>query len=165
MSDPQASAQDFKEAMARFASGVTIVTTRDASGRPFGFTASAFSSLSLTPPLLLVCLDRGADSFPVFEKCDAFAVSILESGQSDLAMTFATRGADKFAGDPAEDGPALRLPVIKGAIVTLECTLHEQLEGGDHVILIGEVVSARSNDGAPMLHFNRQFGVFRPSAR
>src|SRR5690606_14505988 len=76
---------DFREAMSQFASGVTVVTTRDSEGRPWGFTASAFSSLSLDPPLLLVCLQRDAESFAAFEEADSMSVSILAEGQGDIA--------------------------------------------------------------------------------
>lgn len=162
MADQQVDPADFRNAMARFASGVTVVTARDATGRPFGFTASAFSSLSLDPPLVLVCLERRAESFPAFNTATAFAVSILAAGQSELALKFATRGADKFAGSPVADGPATGLPLVQGTIAQVECRLHERLDGGDHIILVGHVVRAALGAGEPLLHFNRAFGRFVP---
>ena len=152
----------FRNAMARFASGVTVVTTVDASGVPFGFTASAFSSLSLEPPLVLVCLEKRADSHPAFEQATQFAVSFLTEGQEDIAMRFATRGSDKFGGFETVAGEVTGLPLIPGALVHLECRLHDRLPGGDHTIIVGEVLTARSNEGAPLLHYNRQFGRFQP---
>jgi flavin reductase ActVB len=153
---------DFRNAMSRFASGVTIVTTHDPEGKPVGFTASAFSSLSLNPPLILVCLDRRAECFAAFECCQAFAVSILAFGQSEIAMRFATRGAEKFEGTPVEEGEATGQPLIGGALAQVECTVHAVLDGGDHVILVGEVVRAKSADSKPLLHYNRAFGHFAP---
>jgi flavin reductase ActVB len=152
----------FRNALACFASGVTIVTTVDESGVPWGFTASAFSSLSLEPPLILVCLDKKADSHAAFDRADRFAVSILAEGQGEAAMRFATRGADKFGGFEIERGPETGLPLIPGAMAYLECRIHERVPGGDHTILLGEVLHASSNDRPPLLHFNRQFGSFQP---
>jgi flavin reductase ActVB len=152
---------DFRNAMARFASGVTVWTTLDADGRPAGFTASAFSSLSLDPPLVLVCLDKGANSYAAFSACEQLAVSILAEGQDDLAMRFAKRDVDKFEGVVVVKGEATGLPLIEGAMVHLECRAHSRLEGGDHTIIVAEVLRASSNEKQPLLHFNRQFGTFR----
>jgi flavin reductase ActVB len=152
----------FREAMARFASGVTIVTTRDEAGVPVGFTASAFSSLSLTPPLILVCLERKADCFAAFEAAQHFAVSILGGEQGDLAMHFATKSTDKFADLPVEEGGVTGMPLFPGASVLLECAVWQRYDGGDHVIIVGEVLGAASNDNEPLLHFQRRFGRFEP---
>jgi flavin reductase ActVB len=152
---------DFKAAMSRFASGVTVCTTLDREGKAWGFTASAFSSLSLNPPLILVCLDKGAECFEAFEQQDTMGVSILSGGQNELAMRFATRGADKFSGG-IEPGAATAMPVVTGALAQVECRIKERLEGGDHVILVGEVVAARVTDDPPLLHYNRAFGDFVP---
>jgi flavin reductase ActVB len=148
--------------MARFASGVTIVTTESPGGSRVGFTASAFSSLSLDPPLILVCLERRAECFDAFMAAPQFAVSILASGQSAVAMTFATRGADKFANLEVQPGPLSGMPLVAGALAQLECQMHERLGGGDHVILVGEVISANVADSPPLLHYNRSFGAFAP---
>ena len=155
---------DFRSALSRFASGVTIVTARSRNGAPVGFTASAFSSLSLEPPLVLVCLDRSAESFPVFEEARTFAVSILGANQQDAAVRFATRGADKFGGSSLDRGAATGLPLVAGAIAHLGCSMHDLLDGGDHVILVGRVVRASSNGDEPLLYFNRGFGEFSPTS-
>jgi len=164
MAEEDARSEDFRNAMSRFASGVTVVTTRDPSGRPFGFTASSFSSLSLDPPLVLVCLERRAESFPVFEAAHSFGVSILAAGQSPLALKFATRGADKFAGSPVVDGLVTGMPLVSSAIAQVECRVHARLDGGDHIILVGRVVRASVTGDEPLLHFNRRFGRFDPEA-
>jgi flavin reductase (DIM6/NTAB) family NADH-FMN oxidoreductase RutF len=155
-------ALDFRNAMARFASGVTVVATHDASGKAVAFTASAFSSLSLDPPLILVCLERRADSFPAFEAAEQFTVSILAAHQADHGMHFAAKSADKFAGISVDNGTMTGMPLLPDALVHLECRVHQRLDGGDHVIILGEVLRAQSNDQEPLLHFNRRFGRFQP---
>ncbi|MGE0543026.1 MAG: flavin reductase family protein [Dehalococcoidia bacterium] len=152
----------FRNAMAQFASGVTVVTTTDDDGIPWGFTASAFSSLSLDPPLVLVCLEKKAESHAAFHSTDKFTVSILAEGQRDEAMRFAARGTDKFGSFDVIVGDATGLPLIPGAMVHLECRMHDRLPGGDHTILIGEVLSASTQDKPPLLHHNRRFGAFHP---
>ena len=153
----------FRNAMARFASGVTVVTTSGADGALAGFTASAFSSLSLDPPLVLVCLDKRADSHSAFEQAEQFTISILAEGQAEIALRFATRGADKFGGIKLASGAVTGMPLIPDAMVHLECRMHDRLPGGDHTILLGEVLAAHSDERPPLLHFNRTFGRFQPS--
>ena len=150
----------FRDAMARFASGVTIVTAQDSGGAPVGFTASAFSSLSLNPPMLLVCLQKDADCYAAFMEAEHFAVSILAHGQDEIARRFATKAIDKWRDTPSVPGEKTRLPLIEGACAQTECLMLDRVDGGDHTILIGEVISAASTNDAPLLHFNRQFGRF-----
>ncbi len=154
-------AVDFKNAMARFASGVTVVITKDEDRRLVGFTASAFSSLSLDPPLVLVCLEKRADCYEAFKRAPSMTISVLAAEQGDLAWRFATKNIDKFEGTPVVTGEATGLPLIEGATVRLECRMHDRLPGGDHTILVGEVLMARSTDDAPLIHYNRRFGVFQ----
>lgn len=151
---------DFRNAMARFASGVTIVTTRNNDGAFVGFTASAFSSLSLNPPLLLVCLQKDAECYSAFMESPEFALSILAHGQDDIARRFATKAIDKWDGTPTVIGPSSGLPLIEGASAHTECVIRDRTDGGDHTILVGEVTRASSTDAEPLLHFNRQFGRF-----
>lgn len=150
----------FRNAMARFASGVTIVTTRSRDGTPVGFTASAFSSLSLNPPLLLVCLQKDADCFAAFMEAEHFTVNILSRDQDGIARRFATKAIDKWQDTPTVAGERTRLSLIAGAAAQTECLMLDRVDGGDHTILIGEVISAASTDAEPLLHFNRQFGRF-----
>ena len=150
----------FRNAMARFASGVTITTTRNSCGAFVGFTASAFSSLSLNPPMLLVCLQKDADCYAAFMEAEHFAVSILSHGQGNIARRFATKAIDKWQNTLTVPGERTRLPLIEGASAHAECLMLDRVDGGDHTILIGEVISAASTDDEPLLHFNRQFGRF-----
>jgi flavin reductase (DIM6/NTAB) family NADH-FMN oxidoreductase RutF len=155
-------ALDFRNALARFASGVTIVTAKDSNGKPAGFTASAFSSLSLDPPLVLVCLEKKAQSYDTFAATEHVAVSILAAGQGDIAWQFARKDIDKFESVPVETGEVTSLPLIRAATAHLEGRVYERLDGGDHTIIIIEVLRARTEDVPPLLHFNRQMGRFTP---
>lgn len=162
MAEMTVDALDFRNALARFASGVTVVTTKDSDGRPAGFTASAFSSLSLDPPLVLVCLEKRANSYDAFMAADQVAISILAAGQGDIAWKFARKDVDKFEGVDVDPGEVMGLPVVRGATVQLEGRVYNRFDGGDHTIFIIEVLSARTADVPPLLHFNRLMGRFTP---
>jgi flavin reductase ActVB len=148
----------FTEAMSRFASGVTIVTTVDAAGGAHGFTASSFCSVSLDPPLVLVCLARSANSYPVFAGCERFSVSVLRAEQADLALRFARTGTDKFGHGRFVTG-AGGVSVVDGALALVECTAERVYEAGDHIILLGRVRHARVDEGSPAIYFNRSFST------
>ncbi|MEV6771123.1 flavin reductase family protein [Nocardia sp. NPDC051030] len=151
-------AADYRDAMARFASGVTIVTTADESGRWFGFTASSFTALSMDPPLILVCLARTARCHPVFRAAPRFRVNVLGLEHEQLAVRFATSGADKFGGNEFHADPESGLPVLEGALVGLECSTTDITEGGDHTILIARIEAvALRRDGVPAVHADRRF--------
>lgn len=152
----------FRNAMSRFASGVTVVTTLDGEQTPVGFTASAFSSLSLEPPLILVCLDRKAESHRAFADAKTMGVSILAEDQAALALRFAKRGEEKFSGGTVA-GPLTGCHVVEGALAQLECEIAELLPGGDHSIIVGRVIGVTLGDASPMVHFNRSFGRFTPA--
>jgi flavin reductase (DIM6/NTAB) family NADH-FMN oxidoreductase RutF len=141
----------FKLAMSHFASGVTVVTTEH-EGKPYGMTVASFASLSLHPPLVLVCVEKGAKSHDAIAAAGAFGVSILGAAQQDVSGRFASRREDKFEGVSVRTGE-LNVPLIEGAICALECRLHAQLPGGDHSIFVGEVVDARVTDDAPLVYF------------
>jgi flavin reductase (DIM6/NTAB) family NADH-FMN oxidoreductase RutF len=141
----------FKLAMSHFTSGVTVVTTEH-DGKPYGLTVSSFASLSLRPPLVLVCIEKSMKSHDAIAGAGKFGVSILNSSQASVSGRFASRIDDKFAGIDVERGE-LDVPLIAGAICMLECRVHEQLSGGDHTIFVGEVVSARTSEGAPLVYY------------
>ena len=152
-----AQATIFREAMKRFASGVTIVTTVDDDGSWKGFTASAFSSLSLDPPLVLVCQARTSTSYDAFMRCERFLVNILGEEHQQLALEFARSGGDKFAGGRFEPSRVSVLPLLPDALAVVGCDVHARHDGGDHDIYVGSVYSCRVRDGAPMLHFDSRF--------
>lgn len=148
---------ELKRAFAHFPSGVVIVTARDAEGNPHGFTASTFVPLSLDPPMVMVCLSRSAQCYDVFVTAERFAVSVLRPEHRDLAMRFATRGADKFAEAPVEYLSS-GLPVLKQAVAIFEGRTEGRHPGGDHIIITGIVERAHCEDeGAAMIHFMRAF--------
>lgn len=147
----------FRSALACFASGVTVVTARDAEGADHGMTVSAFSSLSLAPPLVLVCIDGAATLLPHLQAADAFGISILGAAQRELSARFADQATDRFDG-VAFSRPASGPALLDGAVAHLECRLVAAHPGGDHVILIGEVRSARTFPGEPLVYFQRDYG-------
>ena len=142
----------FKLAMSHFACGVTIVTTEH-DGARYGMTVASFASLSLHPPLVIVCIEIAAKSHDAIVAAGTFGVSILGAEQAELSGRFASKKIDdKFEGVRLIES-ALGVPLLEGAICTLECRVHERLPGGDHSIFVGEVVDARVSDGAPLLYF------------
>ena len=159
MTPPESVEVELRHALARFPSGVTVVTTTDGEGAWRGFTASSFCSLSADPPLVIVCLARSADCFGAFMATERWVIHILPAELTDLAVRFATRGADKFAGGEFT-ADARGLPVLEGASVTLHCEAHERLDGGDHVILVGRVTHSAAGERPPAVYLERTFGVF-----
>ena len=144
----------FRTALSRFASGVTVVTTRDADARPLGLTVSAFCSVSLTPPLVLVCIERTAHAHVAFQTSGVFVVNFLAADQEHLSRLFASREPDKFAGlgySAGLDGA----PVLTDALAALECRVRHAYEGGDHTIFVGEVEHTTLREGAQPLVYYR----------
>jgi 4-nitrophenol 2-monooxygenase / 4-nitrocatechol 4-monooxygenase, reductase component len=142
----------FKRALSHFASGVTVVTT-EYNGEWFGITVSAFCSVSLHPPLVLICIDKSVRAHDAIAKAERYAVNILRDDQEHLSRRFASRIEDKFDGIPTRMG-LLKVPLLEGTLTTIECRLRESLPGGDHTIYVGEVVSAGSRDGNPLIYFS-----------
>lgn len=145
----------FKEAMSHFASGVTVVTTEH-DGTPYGMTVASFASLSLHPPLVLVCIEKAVKTHDAIRGAGLFGVSILSREQADVSGRFASKSDDKFAGIAIRRGEH-GLPLIEGAICTLECRVQEQLPGGDHTIFVGEVLDSQTSDGAPLVYYRSAY--------
>jgi len=131
--------RELRQAFGRFLTGVTVVTTVDTAGQPFGFTANSFTSVSLEPPLVLVCPGRFLASFVKFERCAHFAISILAEGQEDVSNTFAHFTGDRFAASVWR-ADRLGLPLIEGAAAHFSCKTTQVIPAGDHIILLGEVL-------------------------
>jgi flavin reductase (DIM6/NTAB) family NADH-FMN oxidoreductase RutF len=141
----------FRSVLGRFASGVTIVTAT-ADGRDVGLTISAFASLSLEPPRVLICVDRAASMHAVLFRAAHFAVSILAADQEALARRFSSVDDDRFDGvgyGRGQTGAAL----IEEALATLECRKVDAFAGGDHTIFVGEVEAAHTRSAAPLLYY------------
>jgi flavin reductase (DIM6/NTAB) family NADH-FMN oxidoreductase RutF len=145
----------FRQAMGHFASGVTVVTTA-LGGELYGMTVSSFASLSLSPPLVLICIDKSVPSHDMIKDAGCFVVNILEKRQEHLSRRFATTSNDKFKGVAWHSGN-LGLPVLANTLAVIECRLRDMHDGGDHTIFIGEVVDAEVHEGAPLLYYRRGY--------
>lgn len=145
--------EEFKKVMGSFAAGVTIVTTVDDSGARLGLTATAFTSLSMEPPLCLVCIDKRGASHDAVVVNRRFAVNFLSADQTELSNRFASRRDDKFDGIDVAAGSETGCPLLGGALATLECELVDVFPGGDHSIFVGKLVSVSAADLSPLLYF------------
>ncbi|KKK36889.1 oxygenase [Mesobacillus campisalis] len=154
-SDPQ---QLFKEIMGSYPTGVTVLTTLDEHNKPVGLTVNSFASVSIDPLMVLWCIDKKAGSCEVFKKADKFSVNILAGNQQEVCWTFASKSEqDRFSKQPwvlSENN----LPLIKDVFASLECRKVQQIDAGDHYILVGEVIDLDKNDQEPMLYFRRKVG-------
>jgi flavin reductase (DIM6/NTAB) family NADH-FMN oxidoreductase RutF len=158
--DPRA----FRRALGNFATGVTIVTAATADGTKVGVTANSFNSVSLDPPLVLWSIDKRSGSYEVFEQAEHFAVNILAADQTDLSNQFARPRDDKFAGvlhEPGEGGA----PLFPDCAARFQCEKHQQIDGGDHWILIGKVVSFDDFGRSPLLYHQGAYSMVLPHSR
>jgi flavin reductase (DIM6/NTAB) family NADH-FMN oxidoreductase RutF len=148
----------FRHVMGNFATGVTIVTAAH-EGSFAGFTANAFTSVSLDPPLVLVCLGVKNASRKIIETSKAFCVNFLAADQEDLARTFATNGPAKYQhlAEVKHHSATTGSPIIAGSLAWIDCRLTEVYPGGDHLILLGEVVALEAAPGDPLLYLRAQY--------
>ncbi|MFI7307001.1 flavin reductase family protein [Micromonospora aurantiaca] len=150
----------FRGLLRRQASTVTVVTTPGLRGNrmrpdlpPAGFTATSFTSVSLDPPLVSVCLGRASSSWPTVEQAEHVAVHLLASGQQEIAQIFATSGIDRFSAHPGWTTGPFGVPLIGDALAVLLCRVVRRIEAGDHTILLGEPLAlGAGEDGDPLLH-------------
>jgi flavin reductase (DIM6/NTAB) family NADH-FMN oxidoreductase RutF len=141
-------------ALGQFATGVAVVTAIDLNGQPVGMTINSFSSVSLKPALVSWCIDRRAASYATFTRARRFALTVLSTEQADLALRFATRGADKFRGIDIDDGQA---PVIANACAWFRCESYRSIALGDHQMLVGKVSEFGNNALRPLVFSSGQF--------
>lgn len=159
---PTFSPDEFRDALAMFATGVTIVTARAADGSLVGLTANSFNSVSLTPPLVLWSLSRGAASMAALSTGSHYAINILAAGQKDLAERFATKNIDRWADVAFTEGLG-GAPVLVGAAASFECFNRSRYDEGDHVIFVGEVERCAHTAGAsPLLYHGGRFYTEHP---
>jgi flavin-dependent trigonelline monooxygenase, reductase component len=149
---PGVTPEEFKHACGRFATGVTIASVLDGHGTPHGLTVSSFTSVSLDPPLILICLGHEVTSIDLFRASPYFGVSVLKHDQRDLSQHFARKGHDRFNGLPWERG-VTGVPLLKGVLATMECQVERRVTAGDHDIFIAKMVHARVHAGEPLIHF------------
>jgi len=154
-------ANQFRHTMGQLASGVTVVTVRDASGRAWGMTVSAVTSLSLDPPMLLVCIDQAAAIYDLLVSADIFGVNVLEESQADVARRFADR--DRHAWDDHEgEHSSVSLPLVTGAIAHVDVMRKEVYDGGDHSIITGTVMWSAVREGRPLCYFRSDYTGLAP---
>ncbi|WP_087974767.1 flavin reductase family protein [Oceanobacillus rekensis] len=151
--------KEFRNAMGHFASGVTVITTKDEDNF-VGLTVNAFSSLSLDPAQILFCIDKGSSSLHAIKKDSPFVVNILQDEQESVCRGFAKKGGDKFFGidySLSNEG----IPFLKDNLATIHCKVHEIFEGGDHLIVVGNVSDFSCNDNKdPLLFYRGKLGSF-----
>jgi flavin reductase (DIM6/NTAB) family NADH-FMN oxidoreductase RutF len=150
----------FLRVMGSFASGVTIITVIGKDGQPHGLTASAVTSLSLEPRMLLICVSEHSSTLDEIVAAGSFAVNILATEQQETAQQFATRKDDRFGGVRWRPGTETGAPVLDGSLAYAECRLRDSCKGGDHVILMGEIVAGDAHEAEPLLYFRGRYGTY-----
>ena len=145
--------------MGSFATGVTVVTTMEGD-IPRGFTASAVSSLALEPRMLLVCVSQYSTTLDMIRASGTFVVNVLSAQQQEVAQQFAMRTTDRFEGIRWRPGSASGAPVIDGSLAYAECALTGTCPGGDHVIVMGEVLAGDAHEAEPLLYFRGRYGTY-----
>jgi flavin reductase (DIM6/NTAB) family NADH-FMN oxidoreductase RutF len=148
-------ADRLRRLLRRRAATVTVVTAAN-GGRPVGFTATSFTSVSLRPPLVSFCVDGRSSSWPVLRETEHAAVHVLDAAQADVARTFATRGIDRFAATGWRPGP-YGVPLLHRTLAWLVCRVAARIPAGDHVIVLAEPVEIGCVDGSPLLYHNGQY--------
>ena len=152
-------AQLFRSVVGNFPTGVTVVTAWDGSVTRRGLTINAFCSVSLDPPLVLICVDRGSETLPAIESSQRFAVNVLAEGHGELALDFASKGGDKFEGVGSHDDESHGGPMLEDhSCAFLSCRVVSTLEAGDHWIIVGEVESGKMwSDREPLVYMRGRF--------
>lgn len=161
--DKESRSRRFRNALGAFATGVTVVTTRDNEGRDIGLTASSFNSVSLDPPMVLWSLANASRSLPAFVHATHFAVHVLAADQEELSLRFATRGAEKFAGLEVERGTG-QVPLLPGCSARFLCRTAFRHGAGDHTIFVGEVEDFDHSDRAELLFHRGRYALAVPKA-
>jgi len=159
---PEADARAFRSALGAFATGVAVVTARDAGGAPTGITANSFASVSLDPALVLWSPAKASRRFDTFAGAETFAIHVLDADQQAVCDAF-VRAIDGFAVVPWTEGPE-GLPLIDGCLARLLCRRHAVIDAGDHAIVLGRVWEAQRRDGAPLVFQGGLYGAFVPVA-
>ena len=143
---------EFRHALGKFATGITVVTTHNDDKQPVGITVNSFTSVSLDPPLVLWCLDLGAARYKEFANCKDFAIHVLHHGQENVSRIFAENGSEQFSNLDWHEGE-LGSPVLEDCSVCLQCSTFEVYPGGDHIIMLGRVEIIESfNNTQPLIY-------------
>jgi flavin reductase (DIM6/NTAB) family NADH-FMN oxidoreductase RutF len=145
--------EEFRRACGRFATGVTVATVLDNHGRPHGLTVNSFTSVSLDPPLVLICLGQRVTVIDAFRGAEFFGINVLASDQREVSDRFARKGLDRFANISWRRGKT-GAPLIAGVLATLECSVRQRIPCGDHDIFVGEVLHSHVTDAQPLLFYH-----------
>ncbi|MEO7538471.1 MAG: flavin reductase family protein [Pyrinomonadaceae bacterium] len=151
---------EFRDALSRFASGVSVVTTLGADGVPHGITVSAFCSVSLYPPLVLICIEKVTASHDSFIDSGVYVVNVLDESQMWLSERFAAPSEDKFGDIDVYPGIG-GVPVLADALANIECRITERIDGGDHSIFIGSVERSKERAGSPLIYFRGDYNALK----
>jgi flavin reductase (DIM6/NTAB) family NADH-FMN oxidoreductase RutF len=150
---------ELRRIMGHFATGVTVITTISKEGTPYGLTANAFMSVSLEPSLLLIAVDKKAESYSYFEQSKVFTINILRDDQEGLSRRFAVSGGNKFEGVAYHRG-ANNVPILEDTLAHIECRLYAAYDGGDHTLYLGEILEAETREGRPLLFYRGGYRAF-----
>ena len=142
----------FRKSCGRFATGIAIATVTGADGSPYGLTINSFASVSCCPPLVLICVDYRCNILPHFRASSHYGINVLSETQRDLSVRFSQRELDRFEGLSWYVGQA-GVPVLRGCLAIMECSVSQVVEAGDHAIFIGEVGHTEFHDGNPLLYY------------
>jgi flavin reductase (DIM6/NTAB) family NADH-FMN oxidoreductase RutF len=150
----------FRRVCSKYATGITILTVLDSLGAPHGMTVNSFTSVSLSPPLILVCIDRQTPILSHFTPGARFGVNVLHEEQKELSTWFARSGHDRFSGMEWHAGET-GVPILPGMLATLECEVTQMVEAGDHMVVIGAALHATWREGQPLVYFNSSYQSLR----
>jgi len=148
-----------REVMSSYPTGVTVVTGCDADGVPYGLTVNSFTSLSLEPPLVLVCIGRGSSCHDRLVSASNFAINVLAAEQSGIAARFSSSPPEGRFDDVRWSPSALGSPVLEEGVGWLDCSVHEVMSGGDHSVLLGKVEGAATSDRSALMFYRGRFSV------
>jgi flavin reductase (DIM6/NTAB) family NADH-FMN oxidoreductase RutF len=147
---------EFKQACGRFSTGITIATVNDAQGTPHGLTVNSFTSVSLVPPLISICLGHAVSLIEIFRGASYFGINVLAEDQKPLSERFARKGHDRFERVEWQPGPN-GVPLLAGVLAAMECRVVQRIPAGDHDIFLAEMVTVRVAEGNPLLYFASRY--------
>jgi len=159
---PELSSEEFRRACARFPTGVAIASVMDSQGIPHGLTVNSFTSVSLDPPLILICLGHEVTSIDVFREASHFAINVLAEDQREISTRFARKGHDRFDDLDWRRGES-GAPLLAGVLAEIECALYRRVPAGDHDILIGEMLRGQIHTGDPLVYFGSRYRRLAPA--
>lgn len=153
---------EFRRVLGHWTTGVAVVTTTTRDGRPCGLTANALTSVSLEPPLVLVCVQHDSDTYACIEETRTFAINVLRADQERMARRFATFEIDRKFEGIAYRSEVTGAPVLEDALAWVDCRIYDSHIAGDHTIYIGEVLDGGADEGLPLVYYRSGYGRFLP---